>query len=118
VILYPALHRYLSFIAQSISCLFAKFNEVKIDRDTKSKTVLLKNMTSITKSDSEGEEKEDDEISMLSLFIFNDIAHVLEEKVNESDDDTLTDEDEESDDQGAVAYNYSFFHVTFMLVCY
>jgi hypothetical protein len=35
--------------------------------------------------------------------------------VNESEDDT--DSDEESDEQGAVAYNYSFFHVTFMLVC-
>lgn len=62
-----------------------------------SKKVLLKSMPSTTKSDSDGDEPDEEK----------------KETVNESDDDTQS--DEESDEQGAVAYNYSFFHVTFML---
>jgi hypothetical protein len=120
-----------------------------------SKKVLLKNMPSTTKDDSEGEELDDEAKSIFPLasficyfrlvclffflfvclffcfvfvlFLFFLLSRCIlrlhyallctqlsEETVNASDDDTET--DEESDEEGAVAYNYSFFHVTFMLV--
>jgi len=75
---------------------FSSATSVKLKEKAKPKEILLKNMTSIPKSDSEegGDETE------------------KKESIND-DNDTVT--EEESDEQGEVAYNYSFFHVTFML---
>lgn len=78
-------------------------NTTSVEKEKKrAREVLLKQMPSTTRGEDDSEELEEKEEKEEKV-----------EKINDSSSDS--EEDESSAEDGPVAYNFSFFHVTFML---